>query len=534
LKDLEAAAMRKAGFVISVVAALIVFAQPLVGQTFPVNDPVLERMWQEGMEKSQTRRLAQVLLDSLGPRLTGTPEQRAAQEWLVATYGAWGIEARNEQYGTWLGWERGVTHIDLVAPRVRTLEGTLLAWSAGSDGKVRAGTVLFPDVADSTEFRRWLSQVEDKFVLMSFNEPTCRPDEDWEQNAVPESYEAMRTAREAAREAWESRFERVGLEENVRLRMLEEAGAAGVVRGGRPNGWGVMRVFSAYTEKMPALQLSCEDYGLLYRLTEAGQGPVLEVEARGRFEGEVPIFNTIAEIRGSEKPDEYVVLSAHFDSWDGASGATDNGTGTITILEAMRILKAAYPNPKRTIIAGHWNSEEQGLNGSRAFAADHPEVVEGLQALFNQDNGTGRITRVSMQGLTRAGEYFARWLSSLREEIGGQIDLTMPGTPGRGGSDYAAFLCDGAPSFFLFAHNWSYFPYTWHTNRDSFDKIVFDDLKNNAALFAMLAYLASEEEELMPRNERVLPVSQRTGEQMAWPECRPAIRSWQAYRDRER
>ena len=110
----------------------------------------------------------------------------------------------------------------------------------------------------------------------------------------------------------------------------------------------------------------------------------------------------------------------------------------------------------------------------------------------------------------------------------------MPGTPGRGGSDYAAFLCDGAPSFFLYAHNWSYFPYTWHTNRDTFDKIVFYDLKNNATLFAMLAYLASEENEFMPRNERVLPVSQRTGEQMTWPECRPALRSWEAYRNRER
>jgi hypothetical protein len=351
---------------------------------------------------------------------------------------------------------------------------------------------------------------------------------------VPEAFEAMRTARDSAREAWEGRFERIGLEENDLLRVLEAAGVAGIIRGDRPNGWGVMRVFSGYTERMPVLQLSCEDYGLLFRLSEAGQGPILEVEATARFLGEVRLFNTIAEIRGSERPDEYVVLSAHFDSWDGASGATDNGTGTLTILEAMRILKAAYPNPKRTIIAGHWNSEEQGLNGARAFVADHPEVVEGLQALFNQDNGTGRITRVSMQGFTRAGEYFARWLSFVPQEISGYIDLTMPGVPGGGGSDYAAFVCAGAPSFFLFAHNWSYFPYTWHTNRDTFDKIVFHDLKNNATLFAMLSYLASEEDGLMPRDQRVLPVSSRTGEQMVWPQCRDGRRSWEEYRDRQR
>ena len=102
----------------------------------------------------------------------------------------------------------------------------------------------------------------------------------------------------------------------------------------------------------------------------------------------------IAEIKGSEKPDEYVVLSAHFDSWDGASGATDNGTGTVMMLEAMRILKQAYPNPKRTILVGHWGGEEQGLIGSRAFAEDHPEIVQGCRRLFNQDNGTGRVADI--------------------------------------------------------------------------------------------------------------------------------------------
>jgi hypothetical protein len=520
--------------VLTLAAAILALAQPLSAQTLPTSDSVLERMWQLGMEESQTYRLAQVLLDSLGPRLTGTPAQKAAQDWLVATYGDWDIDARNEQYGTWLGWERGITHIDLVAPRVRTLEGTLLAWSAGSGGKVRGGTVVLPDVADSAQFNNWLSQVEDKFVLLSVHEPTCRPDGDWAENAVPASFEAMQTARDAAREAWEGRLERTGVEEDDLPHVLEEAGAAGVIFGTAPLGWGVMRVFASYTEKAPALQLSCEDYGLLYRLTEHGQGAVLEVEAEAEFLGEVPLFNTIAEIRGSEKPNEYIVLSAHFDSWDGAAGATDNGTGTLTILEAMRILKAAYPNPKRTIIAGHWNSEEQGLNGARAFVADHPEVVEGLQALYNQDNGTGRVTRISMQGLTQAGEYFARWLSQLPQEISQHIDLMMPGVPGGSGSDYAAFVCAGAPSFFPLAHRWSYFPYTWHTNRDTFDKIVFDDLKNNATLFAMLSYLASEEEELMPRDQRVLPVSQPTGEQMTWPQCRDGRRSWEEYRNRNR
>lgn len=507
--------------------SLLAWTTPLGAQVFPTDEPVIRRIWAEGMENSEAYRLAQALMDSLGPRLTGSPSQKAAQDWLVQTYGSWGIEARNERYGTWRGWERGATHIDLVSPRVRTLHGTLLAWSPGTEGAVRGGVVAIPEVADSAGFAAWLPEVEGKYVLISFPQPTCRPDEDWEENAADGSFDRMKAEREAAEEAWEqNRLEVAGLTQRELSDALGRAGALGIVISNWPPAWGTFRVFSAGTDETPTMVLSCEDYGLVYRLFENGQGPELEVEAEARTLGEVPVFNTIAEIRGGEIPDEYVLLSAHFDSWDGASGATDNGTGTITILEAMRIIKAAYPSPRRTIIAGHWNGEEQGLNGSRAFVADHPEVVAGVQALFNQDNGTGRITRISMQGLPGAGEHFGRWLSRIPSEISGHIDLTMPGMPGGGGSDYASFLCAEAPAFFLGAHNWSYFPYTWHTNLDTFDKIVLDDLKNNATLFAMLAYLASEDPERVSREQRLLPVSRRTGEQITWPECREAERAW--------
>jgi hypothetical protein len=511
--------------------ALAVVSAKASAQTFTVDDAVIERMWQEGMEKrSQAYRLGQALMDSVGPRLTGSPGHLAANEWLVSMFQRWGIEARNEQYGTWMGWDRGITHIDLVEPRVRSLEGMMLAWSPGTQGKARGAVVALPELADSAEFTAWLPQAAGKFVLVSYPQPTCRTDANWEEYGTEGSFELMKAEREAADSAWDARIEDAGYTSRTLPPALENAGALGVVSSSWPGGWGVHRIFQARTERVPSVSLSCEDYGLLYRLATYGQAPVIEVEAQATFQGDVPVFNTIAEIRGSEKPEEYVVLSAHLDSWDGASGATDNGTGTVTVLEAMRILKAAYPNPKRTIVAGFWGGEEQGLIGSRAFAADHPEVVQGLQALFNQDNGTGRITRISTQGLTRAGEYFARWMAQLPTDIAQHIELQVPGRPGGGGSDYASFLCRGAPAFFLFAHSWSYWPYTWHTNRDSFDKIVMDDLRNNATLFAMLTYLAAEEPEQMPRDQRVLPISERTGEQMTWPQCREPRRSWGAGR----
>jgi len=219
-----------------------------------------------------------------------------------------------------------------------------------------------------------------------------------------------------------------------------------------------------------------------------------------------------------------VMLSAHFDSWDGGTGATDNGTGTLVMMEAMRILKKVYPNPKRTILVGHWGSEEQGLNGSRAFVEDHPEVVANLQALFNQDNGTGRVVNISGQGYLHAYDYITRWLAAVPEDIKKGIETKFPGTPGGGGSDFASFVAVGAPGFSLSSLSWSYGNYTWHTNRDTYDKIVFDDVRNNAMLAAILVYMASEDSEKTSREKSVLPVNSRTGEPGKWPEQRKATR----------
>ena len=516
---------------LAVAALLALPATAARAQTFPTDDPVLRRIWTLGMDSSQTYRFAQTLTDSIGPRLTGTPGQKAGNDWLVATYRQLGIEARNERYGTWIGWRRGTSHLDLVAPRVRSLEATMLAWSPGTGGKdVRAGTIILPDVADSVAFRAWLPKARGKFVLVSAPQPTCRPDDNWRQYALPATFERMRAERAAAAAAWSERVTRTGHTTRTLPRALEQAGAAGVLTSLWSAGWGVTKVFQARTERVPSFDLSCEDYGLVYRLTEHGQGAVLRARADAERTGEVPVFNTIAEIRGTEKPDEYVMLSAHFDSWDGGSGATDNGTGTVTMLEAMRILKAAYPNPKRTILVGHWGGEEQGLNGSRAFAADHPEIVKGLAALFNQDNGTGRVSNISTGGLVDAGGFFARWIAMLPSDISRHITLNVPGMPGGGGSDYASFLCYGAPSFSLGSNSWEYGTYTWHTNRDTFDKIDFGEIRNNATLTAMLAYLASESPEPVARTQRVMP-SDSTGQARPWPACTtPARKSSESSR----
>lgn len=513
-------------------AATIAVASPpaeAAAQDMASDDAVLRTLWDEGMNRSMVYPLAQTFLDSIGPRLTGTPGLDAAHEWLVGRYRSWGIEAENERYGTWRGWERGTTHVDLIEPRVRTLDAMLLGWSPGTDGPVEAGVAILPAVGGNVE--AWKRSTRGKFVLGGAAEPTCRPMDQWEAFADEEALEALGARRAAAIEAWTKRLANLGLTERQLPAFLAESGVAGILTSNWTGGYGARRVFGDRNGLVPMLSLSCEDFGLLERLSENGQAPVVRVDARSRDLGEVPVYNTVARIPGTERPEEYVLLSAHLDSWDGAQGATDNGTGTLIMLEAMRLLREHYPSPRRTIMVGHWGSEEQGLNGSRAFAADHPDIVAGLQAVFNQDNGTGRISNVSMQGLMDAGPHFVGWLAALPTELTSDLDLIIPGTPGGGGSDYAAFTCAGAPSFGLWSDSWDYGRYTWHTNLDTFDKVSIENVRSNAVLIAMLAYMASEDPELISRERRPsMPVSSRTGQPMEWPTCRQPDRSWEGYR----
>ena len=488
-------------------------------------DPVIEGIVKEATENSQLQQLGHELLDGIGPRLVGSPQMQQANEWAVKKYESWGISAKNEKWGEWRGWERGVSHIDMVYPRVKSLEGMQLAWSPGTGGKtITAETIVIADVADSLAFQKWLPAVKGKYVMISMNQPTGRPDYNWEEFGTKESFEKMKTERAAQTDAWAKRISKTGYNNRTLPVALEKAGAAGVVMCYWSKGFGANKIFGANTRKVPTIDLSVEDYGLLYRLTESGVKPKISVRADSKENGVVPTFNTIAEIKGTEKPNEYVMLSAHFDSWDGGTGATDNGTGTLTMMEAMRILKKVYPNPKRTILVGHWGSEEQGLNGSRAFVEDHPEIVTNLQALFNQDNGTGRVVTISGQGYLHAYDYIGRWLSKVPESIKSPIETKFPGAPGGGGSDFASFVAVGAPAFSLSSLNWSYGTYTWHTNRDTYDKIVFDDVRNNAILAAILAYQASEDPARTSREKSILPINSKTGEPTAWPEQKKATR----------
>ena len=502
-------------------------------QDNPTGDPIVQRIYEEGMRHSQAAKLAQVLMDSIGPRLTGSPANRAANDWLLRTYSAWGVPAKNEQYGTWRDWTRGPSGLMLVSPRARVLEATMHAWSAPTPaGGITADVVILPRVSeftDSAGFARWLPAVKGKLVLISMPQPTCRPDSDVRVWADSATYRHAVALRDSATSEWSARFTAAHVSNRALPGLLERAGAAGVLSNSWSRGWGVDKIQSARVNTIPSFDVACEDYSLLARLADNGQHPRVRATAEATLAPrESPVFNTIARIEGSEKPNEYVMLSAHLDSWDAGSGATDNGTGTITMLEAMRILKTVYPHPKRTILVGHWSGEEVGEVGSGAFAADHPDILAGLQALFNQDNGTGEIDSVQTNGFVDAAPALARWMSRMPAELTRSVVLMMPGVAHNESTDSDVFDCQNAPAFFLTSSDWSYGDYTWHTNRDTYDKINFDNVKRNATLVAMFVYQASEDPSKISRTRRVPPTDPSTGQPMRVPVCHAPPRSWAA------
>jgi carboxypeptidase Q len=359
---------------------------------------------------------------------------------------------------------------------------------------------------------------------MSAPRLSCRWSQQWAEFGTPEEIERVNKAQTELQTAWNQTNVAMSGGRSVWLK-LKDAGALAVFTSQFSNGPGVNKVFGSPTQTLPAFAVGCEDYSLLFRMAQAKQAPKVRAFTDSELLGERPVFNVIAEIKGSEKPNEYVMLSAHFDSWSASSGATDNGTGTITMLEAIRILKATYPNPKRTIIVGLWNGEEQGLNGSRAFSEDHPEVVSGLQALFNQDNGTGRVVSMSAGPFPGAGVRLGGYLQQIPNEITRWIRYAPTSGQATGGSDHASFVCYKTPAFSLGALSWDYGNTTWHTDRDTYDKVVESDLKNNATLTAMLAYLASEDPERMPREVMATLPGGRDGQPGTWRECSKAQRA---------
>ena len=209
--------------------ALMLFMLPVQGltaQEFPTDEPVIKKMWEIGMDNSQVEELAHVLMDQIGPRLTGSEGLESAQEWLLEKYGTWGIDARTEEYGTWDGWRQGILHVDMLEPRIQTLEAEMLAWSPGTEGPVEAEVIIPPNGMTRSDANTWLATVKGKFVMVSPPEMMCRARQELVEYGRPETMARIDSTRRSTQILWNRRLSALG-SFNQREARIDSAGAAG-------------------------------------------------------------------------------------------------------------------------------------------------------------------------------------------------------------------------------------------------------------------------------------------------------------------
>jgi carboxypeptidase Q len=456
----------------------------------------------QAMDHSEVMANLRQLTDIIGPRLSGSAAMRRANDWTAERFRAYGLSATLEPYTFGLTWQRGSAVLRLVAPFTREITAHSWAWTAGTGGRTLAGPVVLADLSTPDSLAAYRTKVRGAWVLPRSAYPIWNPDGP-----------AM-TAADSARLAETLRLRGLASADTsapaVRARrqfaidlpyVLKAAGALGTLAdGAKEHGLMTMSGSPNRVSPLPNLVIGHEDYAMLERQIIAGASPRVE----GRVEntiGRVPVqqWNTVAEIRGGERPGQVVILGAHLDSWDLGTGTTDNGTGSMVVLEAARALARSGLTPKRTIRFILFSGEEEGLLGSRAYAAAHAAEADSIQAVMVLDNGTGAIRG---QALQNHPELEALWHAFLAPVASLGADSVRNAS--KSGTDHLSFLPYGVPGF-----NFDQLPrgynHTHHSQTDTYDKAVPGDLKQAAAVMAVTAYELANLPDLLPRGPRSQP-----------------------------
>ena len=486
---------------------------PIPGQVVQerVDLDVIQRIRDEGLNRSRVPELASYLTDVIGPRLTGSPGMRRANEWTAETLRSWGLEnVVVEPWGEFgRGWENVSVTLQATAPYPQTLEAWPVAWSGDTGGETVTGPVVAMVVEDEADLEKYRGTLAGAFVLTrpyreippEYEPRDRRHDLDWllERPAAAERAEPteeQRAERERMIAEWRARRE---LSQKVDAMLLEEGVAAKLT----PSGWtyGIIRIggTGAYRQGEPVpppeLVLAHEDYGQLWRNVERGLPVELALAVENRWYDDDPReYNTLGDLPGTDLADELVMIGGHLDSWHAGTGATDNAAGTIVMMEAMRILKALELEPRRTIRIGLWSAEEQGLIGSRRWVENHPELHDRISAYLNFDNGTGRIRGIYAQSNPDVVPIFEQLLFPFRD-----LDVVAVKPGDTGGTDHLAFDRAGIPGFQFVQDPIEYSIRTHHSNIDTFELLVLEDLKQAAVVVASLAYHLAVRDEMLPR-----------------------------------
>lgn len=506
---------------------------------------VIDKIKDEGMNRSQVMNTLSYLTDVIGGRLTNSPSMKRANEWTRDTMAKWGMQ--NASLVSWgpfgRGWSLKRFSAQVSSPQTFPLIAYPKAWSPGLK-QVTTADVVYLDAETDADFEKYKGQLKGKIVLVSgmrelkadFDGMAFRHDADSLLSLA--NAENPLLVQRPQQQNNQQRMQRF-LQAAKKMNFLMSEGAALLVDNSFEGSGGTLfvggasvaqeipanptagfRGISAYQKEaeskmIPQMTMATEDYNRLVRMIKLGEKVQMTVDLQVQYHDEDLMgYNTVAEIPGTDPTlkEELVMLGGHLDSWHSSTGATDNAAGCAVSMEAARILIASGLKPRRTIRVALWSGEEQGLNGSReyvkqVFGEMKPSATQGqpgeivktanydkLSAYYNLDNGTGKIRGVYLQGNTAVAPIFRKWLMPFADM--GASTLTLANT---GGTDHLSFDRIGLPGFQFIQDEIEYDARTHHSNQDNYDRLQVDDMKQASVIMAAFVYQTAMMDGKIPR-----------------------------------
>ena len=537
-----------------------------------------QRIRDEGLAHSHVMEFASALADGIGPRLTGSPNLKRANEWTRDQFAAMGCSnAHLEDWGEFgMGWRQLNTWVRMSAPDTAVFIAQALPWSPASKGPI-SGRAVSVNAKDEKDLEKFKGKLAGKIVFfgeMREVKPVDKPLFERRDDANLKQTAEFPVHVGAPAQEFQDFIKRLEFREKVGQFLAAEH-AAGIVvpsRDGRNNGGSGGTIFDdggsgmgwftyqrEHAEQLPIVVTAIENYGRVYRLLKANVPVTVEMDVETEFTGDHEHgFDTIAEIPGTDPKlkDEVVMVGGHLDSWASATGATDNGAGSVVAMEVMRILNALHVQPRRTIRVGLWTGEEQGEFGSYGYVKQHfgyvppstePDQIklpdflrkpggavklkpeqQKISGYFNVDNGSGKIRGIYLQENSAVSPIFQQWIAPLQDL--GVSTLTMRNT---GGTDHEAFDSVGVPGFQFIQDTLDYGARTHHSNMDTYERLQPDDLAQAAVVEAIFVYNTAMRDQMLPRKllprpeleeqrkaplKNVMPGAEAAAEEMKKPE----------------
>jgi carboxypeptidase Q len=518
---------RLAAVVFAVV--LVMLALPLVGQipTEKVDLDAIYKIKDEGLNRPQVMTTLSYLTDVYGARLTGSPQIKAAGDWVKKKLNEW--ELSNVNLETWGPFGRGWSNEKFYARVLSTSSFPIIAypkaWTPGTNGPVTADVVAAV-ITNEQDLEKFRGQLRGKYVMITamrdvpplFEAPGHRfTDEELLALSNQQIQTGQRGAGPGGPQPNPQAIQRFN---ERRLKFFVDEGVVATLEPSQGSG-GTVFVQAGGGGRNPKdppvpaqVVMAVEHYGRIWRLLDKKIPVRLEMDIQNKFyDDDLNSFNVVGEIPGTDKADELVMIGGHFDSWHTGTGATDNAAGSAIMLEAIRILKTTGLKMRRTVRIALWTGEEEGILGSRAYVTEHfadrrdmklKPAHDKFSGYFNVDNGTGAIRGVYMQGNEAVAPIFQAWMQPVRN-----LGMTTLSIRNTGGTDHLSFDAVGLPGFQFIQDPVEYNSRTHHSNMDVYERVQAADMMKNAVIVASFVYNAANREDRLPRKPLPKPQPDR-------------------------